>query len=168
MMATTSSTNTLRAWRSIPRQIARAISDLSVRDLSLRGGPDGWSIREYVHHLVEANLVASNIVLAAMGKPGSRYDWSWMFPDRQWMERLGYDRAPIDPALGLLEHLCSHVAAVVRIAPHGLEGHVRLVDSPGSRPRRQAVRQVFEDECEHARHHLRDIAEIKNKAKIPR
>lgn len=71
---------TLTAWASIPRKIRRAIEGLSEGDLKARSGSEGWSIREYVHHLVEANLVASTIVLAALGRPGCRFDWSWMIP----------------------------------------------------------------------------------------
>jgi hypothetical protein len=111
---------------------------------------------------VEANLIASNIILAALGRPGSTYDWSWVLPDQKWMKRLGYDRAPLDPALALLEALCAHVAGLARSAPGGMKSSVRLLGSPGARPRRRTVRQVLADEREHARHHLRDIADTKN------
>lgn len=154
-------TSTMKGWTSIPGKIRRALAGLSTRELNLRGGSEGWSIREYVHHLVEANLVASNIVLAALGKPGCRYDWSWVTPDADWMRRLGYDRAPIEPALKLLEALCSHVAGVVRTAPDSLERHVKLLDSPGAKVRRRTVEQVLRDECEHAQHHLRDIVDTR-------
>ena len=50
---------------------------------------------------LQAIVVA--IVLAALGKPGCRFDWSWMIPDERWMRRLGYDRAPLEPAIELLE-----------------------------------------------------------------
>lgn len=153
--------NALKVWSSIPGRIRKAVSGLSARELSLRGGSEGWSIREYVHHLVEANLVATNIVLAALGKPGCRYDWSWVTPDARWMKRLGYDRAPIEAALELLEQLGSHVSRVVGGAPRGLEGHVRLLDVPGARPRRSTVEQVLTDEFEHAEHHLRDVADTR-------
>jgi hypothetical protein len=33
-----------------------------------------------------------------------------MIPDKLWMSRLGYDRAPLEPAIELLEALCAHVA----------------------------------------------------------
>jgi hypothetical protein len=148
-------------WASIPRRIRRAISGLSRRDLDRRGGSEGWSIREYVHHLVEANLVASNIVLAALGRPGCRYDWSWVLPDARWMKRLGYDRAPVGPALALLEALCAHVAGVVRTAPGALRKHVRLLDAPGARLRRRTVARLLADECDHAAHHLRDVADTR-------
>ena len=150
---------TLREWASIPRKIRKAISGLSARDLSLRGGSDGRSIREHVHHLVEANLVASNIVLAALGKPGCKYDWSWLIPDSHWMKRLGYAKAPLEPAIKLLEALCSHVAGVARRIPGGMTRSVRLLDHPGARLRRRTVRQILDEECDHAQHHLRDIAE---------
>jgi hypothetical protein len=158
MKRSASQTATLRAWASTPRRIRKAISGLSTRDLDLRGGSEGWSIRESAHHLVEANLVASNIVLAALGKPGCTYDWSWVTPDTSWMRRLGYDRAPIEPALQLLEALCSHVAGVLRAARGGMRRHVRLRDAPGGRLRRRTVAQVLADESEHVEHHLRDVA----------
>ncbi len=151
----------LRAWRSIPGAIRTAVSGLSARSLGLRGGSEGWSIREYTHHLVEANLVVSNIVIAALGKPDCRYDWSWVNPDAGWMKRLGYDRAPIEPALALLELLRTHVTEVVRVAPGGMRRAVKLLDAPGAKPRRLTVEQVLAGEYEHAQHHLRDIADTR-------
>jgi len=158
----TAQARALAAWASIPRDIRRATKGLSDRDLKARGGSEGWSIQEYAHHLVEANLIASNIILAALGRPGSTYDWSWVIPDRKWMKRLGYDRAPLGPALELLEALCAHVTGLARGAPGSMKQSVRLIDSPGARPRRRTVRQVLDDEREHARHHLRDIADTRN------
>ncbi len=161
MKRRTKRADAMKAWRSIPARIRRAVSGLSMADLGLRGGSQGWSIREYVHHLVEANLVASNIVLAALGRPGCRFDWSWVTPDAGWMRRLGYDRTPIEPALELLERICSHVTQVVRTAPGGSEAHVMLLDAAEARPRRRTVAQVLADECEHAQHHLQDVGDTR-------
>jgi DinB family protein len=152
---------TLKAWSSIPRALRSAVRGLDSRGLRRRGGSEGRSIREYVHHLVEANLVASTIVVAALGKPGCTYDWSWLYPDERWMQRLGYDRAPLEPALALLEALCTHVAGLLRNAPKGRNPRVRLRGSAEARPRGKTVGQVLVAECEHARHHLRDIAAAK-------
>lgn len=152
---------TLRAWAGIPRKTRRAVSGLSAQELKWRGGSEGWSIREQVHHLVEANLVASNIVLAILGRPGCKYDWSWVIPDERWMKGLGYDRAPLEPALELMEALCAHVAAIVGRAPGSMTQHVRLLDSPGAKLRRRTLEQVLNDQCEHVQHHLREIAETR-------
>lgn len=153
---------TLTAWASIPRRLRSATSGLSARGLRARGGSEGWSIQEYAHHLVEANLMASTIILAALGRPGSRYDWSWLIPDRRWMRRLGYDRTPLETAIKLLEALSAHVVGIVRGVPGSMKRHVRLVGSPGTRSRRTTLRQVLVEECGHANSHLRDIAAARN------
>lgn len=44
----------LSDWLQVSRTIAIALEGLTEDDLNLRGGPDGWSIRENVHHLVES------------------------------------------------------------------------------------------------------------------
>lgn len=150
--------STLRAWISIPRKIRKAIAGLSSRELGWRGGSEGLSIREYAHHLVEANIVASTITLAALGKPGCRFDWSWMVPDARWMKRLRYDRAPVEPAIELLEALGAHVAGLLRTARGAMGRSVRLVGSPRARPRGRTVERVLADECAHAAQHLHDIA----------
>jgi len=151
----------IQEWVSIPRRIRRAVSGLSARELRLRGGSEGWMVREYVHHLVEANLVAASIIVAALGSPGSRYDWSWLYPDEKWMKRLRYDTAPLKPAIGLLDALCVHIAGLVTNTRGGMSRHARLVGTSG-RAHRRTVRQILAEECEHARHHLRDIGTVKS------
>lgn len=148
---------TLRAWRSVPRKIRRAVAGLSPRDLARRCGSEGWTIRETVHHLVEANLVMSNILLSALARPGRRYDWSWVVPDRMWMRRMQYDRAPVEPALALLEAMGAYVDGLLRGSPGTMKRHVRLFAGPGRKLERRTVRQLLEEQCEHARDHLRDI-----------
>jgi hypothetical protein len=84
-----------------------------------------------------------------------------MMPDAHWMKGLRYDRAPIAPALALLDSLGAHVGGLVRILPGAMRRHVRLVGTRGGRARPRSVGQILGDECAHARQHLRDIAETK-------
>jgi hypothetical protein len=152
----------VREWLEIPTRIEDAIPGLPVRALDLRGGSEGWSIREYVHHLVEANLVASNIVLAALATNGKiRYDWSWVWPSAAWMQRVGYTTAAIRPALALLRALGRHFAALLRGGEDALARSVRLLDAPGAVPYRRTVRRVLAEEVQHANKHLRDIAKAR-------
>src|SRR6516165_7078695 len=74
----------LGEWLQVSRSIEIALEGLTEADLNFRGGSNGWSIRENVHHVVESNLVACTIVIAAVGKGGITYDCSWMNPDRAW------------------------------------------------------------------------------------
>jgi len=147
----------LSEWSLIPGRIRRAVRGLNRVGLARRGGSEGWSIGEYVHHLVEANLIASHVVLAALGKPGFTYDWSWVTPDEGWMTRLAYDRAPIEPALRLLEALTRHISSLVTLLPGSLGLPVALLDAPGAVPRRSTVAKMLRGEVTHASHHLADI-----------
>jgi hypothetical protein len=151
----------LRAWLAIPESIERAIDGLREDDLDLRGGADGWSIRETVHHLVEANLVASNIMIAALARSGCTYDWSWVNPDAAWMRRVGYDSAPIRPALATLHALCEHIAGLIRAADHGDQREVQLLDAPGAKLYTKAVKDLLTQEVEHADEHLGVLAQTR-------
>ena len=116
----------LNAWIEIPDTIQNAIEGLTEDDLDRRGGSNAWSIRETVHHLVEANLVAASIVIAALGKSGCTYDWSWLNPDLAWMERMGYKAAPVAPATETLRVLTRHLSAVIEAAPDATRREVKL------------------------------------------
>jgi len=151
----------LRAWLTIPSDIERALEGLTEEALDLRGGTDGWSIRETVHHLVEANLVATNIMIAGLAKSGCTYDWSWVTPDASWMQRMGYTTAPLRPALDTLQALCEHIAGLIRGTSDGLLREVRLLDAPGAELYTKTVQDLLTQEIEHAEQHLRVVAQTR-------
>lgn len=151
---------TLDRWQSLPDQIRAVIRGLTPRQMDRSGGSEGWTIREYVHHLVEANLVVSTIVLAGLGRAGSTYDWSWLIPDNSWNQALGYRRVPVDQALQLFEAVVTHIATLVEATPRALSRHIYLVGSRGRRERR-TVAMVLAAEVAHARQHLADISAIR-------
>jgi hypothetical protein len=115
------------------------------------------SIRETVHHLVEANLVASNMIIAALANSGSPYDWTWLNPGGAWMSRLGYSRAPIAPALATFESLTRHFAALFSVVEDGLQRTVELHDSPGAPRYTKTIGQLLLDEVNHASEHLAEL-----------
>jgi hypothetical protein len=65
-------------WKNVPGRIQETLHGLNDSDLDLRGGSEGWSIRETVHHVVEANLVASNMIIAALATDAYDFDWTWV------------------------------------------------------------------------------------------
>jgi hypothetical protein len=151
----------LQAWLTVPSEIEKALEGLPEDALDLRGGGEGWSIRETVHHLVEANLIASNIMIAALAGSTSPYDWSWVNPDASWMRRLGYQTAPIRPALATLRALCEHMAGLIGATTDGLRREVQLLDAPGAALYAKTVEDLLREQVGHARDHLRDVAQIR-------
>jgi hypothetical protein len=135
----------LAAWKRIVidvRRLARA------GDLDERLGSS--SLRETVHHVVEANVVAASIVIAALGSPGCTYDWSWMMPFGPWMKRMRYDRKPLGPTLRLLSALNAYVVAQIAPLPGALRRPVFLRDTPRGRRRRVTVADILLQEADHA------------------
>lgn len=147
----------LEEWRSIVELVDRSIDGLDDKGLD-RACPDpGMTIRELVHHLTEANVVAASIVIAALGSPGCTYDWSWMQPFGPWMDRLDYRSKPVGPSLTLLRALNAWVAAIVQPLPDGLSRPVALRDAPGADLRTATVADVLREEARHAREHVASI-----------
>lgn len=110
--------------------------------------------RETVHHLLEANLVASNMILTALGAEGHQFDWSWLIPDEHWMAKLGYKDVPIEPALELFRALTKYFSALLSRDPSLLERTIRLRDSGTSDPYSITVEEILAREVAHAREHL--------------
>src|SRR5688572_30007435 len=133
----------IAAWRSIVELVRTRIAELDEAELDRRADAKSLTLREAVHHIAEANTVAASIVIAALGSPGCVYDWSWMLPFGEWMERLAYARKPIAPALRLLEALNAYVLAQVEPLADGLQRTVKLRDEPGAEPRTASVADVL-------------------------
>lgn len=104
--------------------------------------------REIIHHIVEANLVASNLILAALGADEPHYEWSWMMPDEKWMQRLGYANVDVAPALTLFAALTPHIAAL--LDEEKLKRRLRFAGSDQVK----TIEEILRDEVEHAREHL--------------
>src|SRR5262245_25909759 len=138
-------------WMAIPDELRKVVRGVPGSQLDERAGPDRMSIRETVHHVVEANLVASNMIVAALAKSDVYFDWTWVQPGGNWIQRHGYDRAPVGPAIATLKALCRHFAAVLSVLQDGLERTVQLNDAPGAPRYTKSVGQILSDEVDHAR-----------------
>ena len=140
----------------------RSIRGLNEKELDVRGGSEGWSIREYIHHLVEANLIASNMIICAIAADGYDYDWTWVWPDKTWVKRMGYDKADVAPSIAFLTSLCRHISGLVAAKPRFLKNKVNVNDTPGAKRYALTVEKIFLQEIDHANTHLNDIALIRN------
>lgn len=149
--------DTVNEWLQIPGRIKTAVEMLSEDELELRGGREGMSIRETVHHLAEANIVATSMMIAAIGKDGCTYDWSWLYPDKAWVERMGYETAPIEPALDVINALSRQISNLVSSNPETLNRKIEVFDTPGGKTYTLTVRDIIQQEIDHAAEHLSDI-----------
>lgn len=147
----------LRSWRRIPRQVEKTIRGLSREELAARKEKKMMSVHETVHHVVEANIVAASMIIAAIGKDGATYDWSWLYPNLDWIKRMGYAKAPIKPAVKMLDSMNEHVANLVRVNPKVLKRKVTLFDTPGGETYTMTVEEIMQHEASHAIDHLKEV-----------
>jgi hypothetical protein len=115
------------------------------------------SAHETVHHIAEANMVAASMIIAAIGKDGTMYDWSWLYPDLEWVKRMGYAKAPIEPAVATLNALNKHIASLVKANPKVLKRKVTLFDTPGGETYTMTVEEIMRHEVRLADEHLGEL-----------
>ena len=149
----------LTKWCGIPAKIEKEVR--GVRDFDRSGGEEGLTIRENVHHIVESNLIASNMIITALATNGGYYDWTWIWPDKSWMSRMGYDKADVKPALAMLHALADHVRNLIATSPDALKRKVELSDAPDAPRYSITIEKIFEREVEHAGEHLEQIRAIR-------
>lgn len=115
------------------------------------------SVHETVHHVVESNIVAASMIIAAIGKDGTTYDWTWLYPNLEWIKRMGYANVPIKPAVKMLDCMNEHIANLVRVNPKVLKRKVTLFDTPGGDTYTMTVEQIMSHEASHAIDHLKEV-----------
>lgn len=148
----------LAAWARLPTEVSLATAGLSDDEMAAMPGSDGLSLKELVHHLTEANVIAAGMIIAALGASGASYDWSWLYPNREWTDRMSYQSVPTAASLSALESLIGHISNVITsIGADALAREVRLFDKTGADPYTLTVGQIIRQEIDHADQHLADV-----------
>jgi hypothetical protein len=147
----------LAQFIAMPERLEAALADLSESDLDLARSPDAWTIREIVHHIVDADDVTKIIVKAALGNPGCLYELEWYDPDNAWAETLDYAGRPIAPALALLRTNHSHIEELLQHLPDAWGRFVMLKRFEDSEEMRFTVGQLIYAQMGHVYHHIEHI-----------
>lgn len=160
MDETASFDDILTAYEQIPEKIASALAHIPGDKLDTLRSSSQMSLRETVHHLVEANIVAASMTIAALGSERATYDWSWLWPGRDWCDRMRYDAVPLDAAVTTLNGLIQHIVNMVHLRDDAATRKVSVHDTPGATPYFLTVSQILHQEAKHADEHLGEIATV--------
>ena len=147
----------LAAYEKIPGKLTTAVADIPTEKLDIVGGKSNMSLRETVHHLVEANIVAASMMIAALGSDRATYDWSWLWPGRDWCDRMRYEAVPLDAAITTLDGLIHHIVNIINVRPDAAERKVSVHDLPGETPYFRTVAEILQQEANHVDEHLAEI-----------
>ncbi len=137
---------------ALPADLLRIVSDLSDSQLDTPYRPDGWTVRQVVHHLSDSHM---NSVI--------RFKWALTenrpvikaYDEKEWAE-LPDCRKPIAPSLDLLDALHRRWVSLLRsLSWAQLQ---REFVHPESGPSTLAV--TVGDYAWHGRHHLAHIERL--------
>jgi 23S rRNA U2552 (ribose-2'-O)-methylase RlmE/FtsJ len=145
-----------------PTLLEEAISGLNDSELDLSLAPGTWSIRQYVHHVVDGDDIWRTALRAALGQIQRVIDfqWYWDFPQDTWAERWGYAGRALDPPLALLHAGRRYVVVLLRNIPGAWERSVTM-RWPDGREQTITVCDTVEVQADHVLGHIRDIQAIR-------
>jgi hypothetical protein len=90
----------LARYREGPVEVRRAVAGIGEADLDARPEPDGWTVREIIHHLADSEMTSALRLrrLIAEDRPVIQgYD------EAEFARRLRYSERPIEPSLLAVE-----------------------------------------------------------------
>jgi hypothetical protein len=153
----------LERYKQLPDRLETAISGLSESQLDLTLDT-GWSIREYVHHTVEGELIWQINLRAILGRDGIDFPFGWYFGLKQdeWADCWSYAKRDTGPALTLFCGSTSSLVHVLRNVPPEVWDHFGRVIWPGQeKENRFSVRDIVLMHLRHMDQHTADIQAIR-------
>jgi hypothetical protein len=156
----------LQQYADLPVQLKKALHGLSVNNYDLVREPNKWTIREIVHHLVDADRLVHTLVLVALGNSGCIYDQTWYKTDNSWATILKYQQRSVDLALAAFRASHQSLVELLKIIPDGWDCHIVLRREQYPQGSRVTVGQLIKSRIHHARHHIEQIIETRKVHKV--
>jgi DinB superfamily len=139
-----------------------AIQGLDDDQLDLNLEPDGWSIRQLIHHIADGDYLWKEFLLRAAGDTEQEFslEWYWCFPQDEWVKRWSYANRDIAPSLALLESNRQHTLQLIEQVPWLWEKSLLIPTRQGGQER-VSVGEVVEMQSRHVEGHVDDIRQIR-------
>jgi hypothetical protein len=152
----------LKRYLKLPERLEAAVAGLDETGLDRRNA--GWSIRAYVHHTVEGELMWQLFLRAIVGRDGIEFPIQWYFglPQEEWARSWAYDRRPVEPTLALFRASTRSLVELLKaMDPAAWEhtGRVTWPDDPAET--RLSVRDILLIHLRHMDQHTADIRAIR-------
>jgi hypothetical protein len=151
----------LKKYLLLPNRLEAAVAGLSEAELDLRG--EGWSIRQYVHHTVEGELLWQVNLRTIVGTDGVAFPFQWYFAISQdeWALRWASDKRAIEPTLTLFRGSTGSLVELLRCVDPAVWKHYGRVTWPGAKEeKRYTVRDIVLMHIGHMDQHEADIRAI--------
>jgi hypothetical protein len=165
---TASNNSLLERTLKLPDRLEAAIAGLDEAQLDLTPGT-GWSIREYVHHTVEGELMWQMFLRVILGLDGIEFPIQWYFAITQddWAKRWASGKRAVGPTLALFRGSTASLVELLRNIPSDAWEHYGRVTWPGdNKETRLTVRDIVLMQLGHMDQHTADIQAIRTARQV--
>ncbi len=153
----------LNRYLQLPDRLEAAIAGLAEADLDLTKN-DGWSIRAYVHHVVEGEWMWQLFLRAILGWDGIEIPIAWYFglEQEEWGRRWAYGKRALGPTLALFRGSTATLVELLRnVPPEAWEHSGRVTWLGDEKETRLTVRAIVLMHLRHMDGHTADIRTIR-------
>ncbi|MDE0221477.1 MAG: putative metal-dependent hydrolase [Spirochaetaceae bacterium] len=140
----------------VPGELRALVQDLSERQLDTPYRPDGWTVRQVVHHIADSHLnayVRTKLALTEEEPTIKPYD------EAAWAELPDGSTAPIESSMSLLEALHARWVATLRDAEEG--AFKRTLNHPEQGV--ITISRIVQSYAWHGRHHIAHVNALRDK-----
>lgn len=142
-----------------PAGLRTSIKDLTLEQLNLPYRPDGWRVREVVHHLADAHMNAYIRFKLALTETNPVIK---PFQEQLWTLLSDYDSVPTDVSVSLLEAL--HIRWTAFLRAMTLADFERTFQHPESGE--MTLAKALQLYAWHGRHHIAHITMLRERTGI--
>jgi hypothetical protein len=144
-----------------PEELNKVLKNLSEEDLELSREKGKWTIRQLVHHIVDADDIWKTCIKAALGNSGCNFDISWYLLDNRCSKSLEYSNRPIDDALMLFQAMRKHITHLINHLPQPWDRYITISRHDMKDEKKFTVSNMIKWQNTHLQIHLRQIIETR-------
>lgn len=145
----------IQAIAETPGKLKAAVAGLSQQQLDTPYRPEGWTVRQVVHHLADSHMNSFTRFKLALTEIEPTIK---PYQEARWAE-LPDSKEPIDPSLTLLDSLHQRWVSLLKAIPPG--DWARKFNHPESGP--QTLDKALALYSWHGRHHVAHITSLRER-----
>ena len=139
-----------------PVALRRAVSDLSDSQLDTPYRPDGWTVRQLVHHVADSHMNAYTRLRLALTEDNPTIK---PYEEAKWAELPDANSMPFGVSLALLDAMHDRWVVLLRALP--AESFQRTLSHPENGP--MTVDSLLTIYAWHGRHHTAHVTSLRDR-----
>lgn len=145
-----------------PDDLKAALDGLSEADYDLTREEGGWSVRQVLHHIVDAEMVMLGELRVGIGVSGVKFAPNWQGND-EMDKGLQYASEPVAPAIALFGASRMVAAQTLNQTPDYAERSVTEVvaGDPSQPGQKRTMQSLVNGMISHAAEHIYEMKEIR-------